>query len=180
MSPGKYRQIGKHTQFEMKKNEEQGSGMYQVEIRNIEEASALTCAHKGSYMAISRAFDQLFGYLATHNLMQPGMRMVAFYYDDPEAVPELELRSRAGVVFPDPPRMESPFEWTHMPGGSHAVLRHKGPYSELMGAYRWLYGQWLPNSGREAANAPVFEEYLNTPRDTAPSELLTDICLPLK
>jgi AraC family transcriptional regulator len=34
-------------------------------------------------------------------------------------------------------------------------------------------------SGREPADAPVFEEYLNSPRDTAPTELLSDIYLPL-
>jgi AraC family transcriptional regulator len=34
-------------------------------------------------------------------------------------------------------------------------------------------------SEHEAADAPVFEEYLNNPKDTAPSELLTEICLPL-
>jgi AraC family transcriptional regulator len=47
-------------------------------------------------------------------------------------------------------------------------------------AYDWLYGQWLPSSGREAADAPVFEDYLNSPRDTLPTELRTDIYLPLK
>lgn len=65
-------------------------------------------------------------------------------------------------------------------GGEHAVLRHKGPYSDLHVAYNWLYGTWLPQSGREVAAAPVFEEYLNNPRDTAPAELLTEICLPLR
>jgi len=60
-----------------------------------------------------------------------------------------------------------------------AVLRHRGPYATMRSAYQWLYGHWLVQSGREAADAPVFEEYLNNPRDTAPADLLTDICLPL-
>jgi AraC family transcriptional regulator len=58
-------------------------------------------------------------------------------------------------------------------------LRHKGPYSDMRAAYEWLYGTWLVQSGREAVDAPVFEEYLNSPKETAPSELLTEICLPL-
>jgi predicted transcriptional regulator YdeE len=46
-------------------------------------------------------------------------------------------------------------------------------------AYMWLFGTWLPQSGREAADAPVFEDYLNSPSQTPPSELLTDVYLPL-
>ncbi len=46
-------------------------------------------------------------------------------------------------------------------------------------AYRWLLGVWLPESGREADDAPMFEVYLNDPRQTPPTELLTDIHLPL-
>ena len=49
----------------------------------------------------------------------------------------------------------------------------------MRAAYQWLYGDWLLRSGREPADAPVFEEYLNSPRDTAPTELLSDIYLPL-
>jgi AraC family transcriptional regulator len=47
-------------------------------------------------------------------------------------------------------------------------------------AYDWLYGQWLPQSGRLPADAPCVEEYLNNPRTTAPTELLSDIYLPLR
>jgi len=34
-------------------------------------------------------------------------------------------------------------------------------------------------AGVTAADAPVFEEYLNNPKETAPANLLTDICLPV-
>ena len=59
------------------------------------------------------------------------------------------------------------------------MLRHKGPYAEMHKAYQWLYGQWLPKSGRQLRDAVMFEEYLNNPRDVAPAELLTDIHMPL-
>ena len=49
----------------------------------------------------------------------------------------------------------------------------------MRSAYQWLYGQWLVQSGREVADSPVFEGYLNNPRDTAPEQLLPDIYLPL-
>ena len=41
---------------------------------------------------------------------------------------------------------------TEIAGGSYAVLRHKGPYADMRAAYRWLYGTWLLQSGREIAD----------------------------
>ena len=49
----------------------------------------------------------------------------------------------------------------------------------LMGICGGL-GVWLPNSGYEAADAPIFEAYLNSPPETPPNDLVTDIHLPLE
>ena len=62
-----------------------------------------------------------------------------------------------------------------LPAGKCATLLFKGSYAELEKPYGWLFGRWLPESGYEAADFPVFEEYLNDPRTTPPSELLTRI-----
>ena len=50
----------------------------------------------------------------------------------------------------------------------------------MKGAYRWLLGVWLPQSGQEPDDDPIFETYLNNPQHVAPAELMTDIHLPLK
>jgi AraC family transcriptional regulator len=42
-----------------------------------------------------------------------------------------------------------------------------------------VFRQGSVQSGHEAADLPVFEDYLNNPRDIAPADLLTDIYLPL-
>ncbi len=137
--------------------------------------------HRGSYMEIGRAFETLFGVLGARGLLQPVLCMKGLYYSDPTSVPEAELRSAAGIVVPDAGfPVEAPLERAELRGGEYAVLRHKGPYSDMRPAYDWLFGTWLVQSGREAADAPVFEDYLNNPREVPPTELLTDICLPLK
>jgi hypothetical protein len=65
-------------------------------------------------------------------------------------------------------------------GGAFAVTTHRGPYDKLGETYARLCGEWLPASGREARSAPSFEMYRNSPRDTSPADLLTDIYLPLE
>jgi AraC family transcriptional regulator len=60
------------------------------------------------------------------------------------------------------------------------VLEHTGPYATLAGAYDWLYGVWLPQSGEEPRDAPPIELYVNDPRTTPPNDLRTDIRLPVR
>lgn len=131
-------------------------------------------------MEINKAFDTLFGLLGARNAILDDMRVVGIFYDDPDVVAEENLRSRAGLITQAQVAVEAPLEHTEIRAGSYAVLRHRGPYANMKAAYGWLYGEWLLNSGREAANAPGFEEYLNNPQGAAPTELLTDIYLPLK
>ena len=182
MPPAQYRNAGTHTRFRpsLVNPGENEMTTHDVVIRDIEGFDALTIDHVGSYMQIGKAFDSLMGWLASRGLLSGEMRMIGLYYDDPAAVKESELRSKAGVWLPHAVDVAgSPVNVTRVAGGKYAVLRHKGPYADMAAAYQWLYGEWLVNSNYEAADAPAFEEYLNNPKDTAPADLLTDICLPL-
>jgi AraC family transcriptional regulator len=179
MPPAQYRKQGTHSRFRRAQSGDDEMVMREVVIRDVPAMQVLTIDHVGSYMQIGKAFDALIGWLAARNLLSPEMRMIGIYYDDPGIVAEAELRSKAGVVLPDAVEVAAPVSSTHVRGGRYAVLQHKGPYADMAAAYQWLYGEWLVQSEHEAADAPVFEEYLNNPKDTAPSELLTEICLPL-
>jgi AraC family transcriptional regulator len=133
-------------------------------------------------MNIGNAFEKLFGWLGVRGLIGPELRSVGIYYSDPDAVAESELQSAACVALPkmNDIELDKSIERKILAGGEYAVLRHKGPYSNMRSAYQWLYGEWLANSGREVADQPAFEDYLNNPREVAPTELLTDIYMPLK
>lgn len=185
LPPAQYRHRGGHTQFTRPLRQGDDATMdYDVSIQKIPAMTAVTVPHTGPYMDIGKAFQTLYLVLGERGLLGPGQRMVAIYFDDPSAVEESKLRSCAGVV-PSSSRGEAltadpPLEIKPIRGGEYAVLRHQGPYADLRAAYQWLYGEWLPASGREAADAPAFEEYLNTPRDTPPAELVTLVCLPLR
>lgn len=179
MPPAQYRKNGSHSRFR-NGSPERATEMYSVEIKQVPAMTAVTVPHSGSYMEVGKAFEQLFGWLAAQDLMQDATRVLGLYYDDPESVPEAELRSCAGAVLSSSPELQPPFEYCDVRGGEYAVLNYKGPYADMKAAYQWFYGEWLTRSGREAADAPCFEDYLNNPQDTAPSDLLTDIYMPLR
>ena len=96
------------------------------------------------------------------------------------ATPAADLRSHAGLEVGSDTPLTAPLEEVRLPAGRHAVLTFKGPYAGLPAAYDQLFSTWLPGSGNEPADSPVFEVYLNSPMDTAPEDLITEICLPLK
>ncbi|HEY2022399.1 GyrI-like domain-containing protein [Paraburkholderia sp.] len=162
--------------------------MREVAIRSVEPMDVVSVDHVGPYLQIGNAFDALFDWLGKHYLLAGEMRMIGVFFDDPGVVEKAALRSKAAVLLPGPVMDEvrsavavsDGVSVTRIGGGEYAVLRHVGPYSDMRAAYEWLYGTWLAQSGRQAADAPVFEEYLNSPKETAPAELVTEICLPLR
>lgn len=44
----------------------------------------------------------------------------------------------------------------------------------------YLYRDWLPGSGEELRDFPLFFHYLNLLPETPEQDLVTDVCLPLK
>jgi AraC family transcriptional regulator len=177
MPPARYRKEGSHTLFESKQRK--ASIMFDISIRTLKPTEVVGVSHQGSYMGIGKAFEQLFGTLYARGQGQAGQRMIGIYLDDPDVVAVDKLRSYACVETDAAQPAQAPLERRTLEGGDYAVLRHKGPYAEMHKAYTWLYGEWLPMSGRKLRDTVMFEEYLNNPRDVAPAELLTDINLPL-
>lgn len=152
---------------------------FEIAIETAPERSLIGLDHRGSYLEIGEAFERLAVWAGPRDLIGPETLMIGVYYDDPESVAEKDLRSFAGLtVTPAAGEAAAEMRGETLKAGTVARLRHKGPYAELPNAYRQLYG-WLVANGREAADAPPFEIYLNSPQQTPPPELLTDVCLPL-
>ena len=178
MPPARYRNHGSHAQYQST-NLERSLAMYNITLKSLPDLEVVSIKHNGSYLHISQAFDRLGSWLGARNLIGADSRMMGVYYDDPDTVAEKDLRSRACMTVSKPCVLEAPLERITIAGGEYAVLLHKGPYDGLAAAYKWFFGVWLLQSGRELRDAPPFEEYLNTPMNAAPAELLTEIHLPL-
>lgn len=154
--------------------------MYPVTIRADGPIRLAALPHKGAYFEISRAFQKLSAVMASRDLFRSAGRMIAVFYDDPQSVAEPDLRSHAGFEIKTPSDLTAPLEEVTLPAGRQAVLTYTGPYAGLPAAYDELFGVWLPASGEEPADSPSFEVYLNSPTDTAPQDLVTELHLPLK
>jgi AraC family transcriptional regulator len=175
--PGAYRLRGKLLPPNPKKPHTMETN-YRVEIAPFEGARLAAIEHRGDYQTIGNTFAKVQIFFTANGL--PLARSFGIYFDDPESVPEKELRAEAGLATDVEIPAHAKIREVKIPTMLCASVLHKGPYAELERAYRHLFRYWLPGSGYEAGDFSCFEEYLNDPRELPPTQWLTRIHLPLK
>ncbi|OEG73463.1 AraC family transcriptional regulator [Shewanella colwelliana] len=62
-----------------------------------------------------------------------------------------------------------------IPGGRCAVIRHHGSHDQMDAKIYQFYREWLPDSGEELRDFPLYFEYHNFFPEVAEHELVTDI-----
>jgi AraC family transcriptional regulator len=154
--------------------------MHDVTIKTMPDMRVAALEHIGPYPNIGGTFGQLSGVFAAANLFGAVIGpAIGIYYDSPDSKPAAQLRAHAGLIVNNSAVLPSGVQELFILGGRYAVLRLVGPYSGLPAAWAWFYGQWLAESGEELADAAPFELNLNSPMDTAPQDLVTEVCVKL-
>ncbi len=178
-TPAAFRSIGQLTPAYVP-TKEGNQIMYDVTVETHPDRRLLALPHKGPYTEIGKPFEALVAIISARGRWPDVCGSVGVYYDDPVVVAPADLRSHAGIIVVDAAAGEEGLEDIILTGGRFAVLHYKGPYAGIQKAYPYLYGDWLSTSGEEPRNAPAFEVYLNNAGETAPEDLLTDICMPIE
>ena len=153
----------------------------QVDIRdNVPELRIASVSHVGPYNTIGAAFGRLSQISGGAGLAKPGAALVGVYHDDPRQTPAEQLRSDAGIVVPEGASVPAELNESRVAGGRYAVALHEGSYETLPNTWKQLMEEWFPKSGkRPAGTSPAYEYYLNTPMDTPPDQLRTEIRIPI-
>ena len=157
---------------------EEGSTM-DVRIEQVKEMKVAFVRHLGPYDQCGSAWEKLTGWAAPQGLLGAGPTFIGICHDDPEVTPPDKVRYDACLTVEEDFEPGGDIGVQTIAAGEYAVTTHIGPYSKLGDTYAKLFGQWLPQNGREPAPQPGFEIYLNDPDGTEPEELLTDIYVPL-
>lgn len=150
----------------------------EVRIRQLGEIRVARIRHVGPYDKIGPCFMQLFDWIGETGA-RPG-RVFSLSHDNPETVAPDQLRSDACVEIDTDAASAGNIVIDTVKAGTCAVYTHKGPYDGIRDAYGRLFGQWFPQSGEVPDGGPCLEIYLNSPFDTAPGDLLTELCIPLR
>lgn len=153
--------------------------MLDVQVEQIAPAHVAFVRNTGPYNTVGAAWERLFGWAGPRRLIGPALRYFGLCHDDPAVTPPDKIRYDACLVVPAGTQGDGGVGVMEFAGGEYACATHRGPYESLNATYEGLYREWLPASGRAAAQTPCVEFYLNDPRGTPPEQLLTHVCMPL-
>jgi len=151
-----------------------------VRIENLQPMRVAFMRHVGPYNQVGETWGKFCAWAGPRRLLGPNTKFLAVCHDDPEVTPPDKIRYDACIPVDASFQPEGEVGVQEIEGGDYAVVTHHGPYEKLSDSWAYLCGQWLPNSGRELRSSPGFEVYLNSPQETAPENLLTDLHLPLE
>jgi len=157
-----------------------GGDAMDVSVRKFEEMTVAFVRHVGPYKKVGSAWEKLCSDRQVVRTMGPDILTLGICYDDPEVTDEGKIRYDACVTVDYSFVSADGIGRQNIKGGEYAVAVHKGSFDTIGDAYKYIYSEWLPGSGREVENGPSIEVYLKNPDRVPPEEMETEIRLPLK
>lgn len=136
--------------------------------------------HRGSAMRLGDTIRRFIEWRKENRLSPQLSATFNIAYDDPDQNPsgDLHFALCAATDKPIAPNGVGVRDMV-IPGGRCALLRHHGSDDRLGESIRHLYAEWLPASGEETRDFPLFMQRVKFFPEVADSEAVTDIYLPL-
>lgn len=152
-----------------------------VDIVSVPAIPLIMLTHRGPYDGLSSKFDQLWSWIEKHNV--PVQRTIGVYWDNADFVPANQLRSAAAWEvasdFQIGDRDGLPVEHGQIQAGNYACVRYVGPYEGLARVWSEMTNHIERKLRRTVLQSPAFEIYVNDPEETPPSQLITDLYMPV-
>lgn len=157
----------------------EGVVMKEVRIVDFKETPVAVLEHRGSPMLANDSVRTFCQWRKDNELT--GGNTYGIIYNDPATTEPDQFHFDICGTLPRPiPENSLGITNKTLPGGRCAVVRHHGSRDNLGEAAYYLYREWLPGSGEELRDFPLFLHYLNFFPDVPEHELVTDVYLPLK
>jgi effector-binding domain-containing protein len=148
-----------------------------MEIIELRERDTLAVRYRTPMAELSKSMGQAYGevaaYMGKAGIPIAGPPFALYYNMDMD-----NLDVEVGFPVGGPAAGEGRVKPGRLPGGKMATATHVGSYESMAGTYEKLTA-CLGERGLEPETY-VYEEYLNSPEDTPPEKLATNIYFPLK
>ncbi len=150
---------------------------YQCELLDRPSQPALVIRTRAPVESLPPVLGQAWGaiieYAGQLGIHPSGGPFVAYYNMDMQ-----DLDMEIGFPFGEKAVGKGDILAGEIPGGKAAAYLHVGPYDQLGVAYETLQ-QWMQTNGYMPTGV-AYEFYLNSPQETPPAELQTQLLFPLK
>ncbi|MDR3518710.1 MAG: AraC family transcriptional regulator [Azospirillaceae bacterium] len=153
-----------------------------VRIVDFKETRIAALEHRGPVNLLNNSLARFVEWRKAGNHSPVGSSLtIGIVYDDPDTTPPDKFRfDICGSVTAEIPANSQGVINKVIPGGRCAVVRHFGAHDQIAATIYPLYRDWLPQSGEELRDFPLYFHYLNLLPETPECDLITDIYLPLR
>lgn len=152
----------------------------QVRIVNFPATRVGLLEHRGNPLRLGESIRRFIEFRRAHRLAPRTHATFNLVHDDPDETPPEDFRFGLCVAMDDPvPQNDAGVREFVIPAGRCAVLRHQGSDDQLGRSIRHLYAHWLPASGADPRDFPLFLQRVAFFPDVPDAEAITDIHLPL-
>jgi AraC family transcriptional regulator len=153
----------------------------EVRVVNFTATRVATLEHRGDPARLDESVDKFRTWRRQNGLPPAASATFNILYDKPPASDPGEFRFDLCVATEREIAMnELGVVAKTIPGGKCAVLRHVGAEAGIGETLYCLFAQWLPGSGAELRDFPVFFQRVSFAPEVPANEAVTDVFLPLR
>jgi AraC family transcriptional regulator len=153
-----------------------------VTLRDVAEEPIALMTHRGDPAQLGETIRRFIAWRKATGLRAASHATYTIFHTDPEASCPEAYRIDLATAIRRPlsaQDREAGAEAGVIPGGRCAVLRVLGHSDDLRPAAEFLYGTWLPASGEEPRDLPLYAQRVIFFPDVPEGEAITDLFLPL-
>jgi AraC family transcriptional regulator len=154
---------------------------FEVEIIDFTQIQVAVKEHRGSPQLLGKSIQAFIAWRKMNKLPPSISRTFNFLYDDPHSTkPDDHRFDLCCAIQSDVGENDQGIVTKSIPAGKCAKIRHIGSDDTIGTIVTYLYSQWLPDSGFELRDFPIFLERVTFFPEVAEHEMITDIYLPIK
>lgn len=150
-----------------------------ISVKHMPKLNLIYCLHTGPYHLIGESYGRLMSWAGRKGLLNPGVKTVTVYHDDPTITKIENLRQYACITAPKTAMVEGEFNHTSVPEGLYAVGSFEIDVNEFEEAWNAVCA-WLMNSGYQPKIGFPYELYHNNHEEHPQKKFILDICIPVK
>lgn len=151
-----------------------------VTIRDVSPTPVAVMAHRGDPATIGATIQRFIAWRRATGLTPQVSATFTVFHDDPHTTAPADYRLDLCAGTTRQVAASDGVAADVIPGGRCAVLRVVGHGDTLESAALYLYRDWLPASGEEARDFPLYCQRLSFFPEVAEGEAITDLFLPLR
>ncbi len=152
-----------------------------IEVKEIPERNVAYVRTIGEYgfEPAKMAFKALTQWADPRGHLENGL-CLGLAWDNPCVTPSENCRYDACITIPEGTEVKGEADHQIVPAGKYAINRTHVYNNNFQQGWDDLIGEWLPSSGYQPADGPVYEVYVDMGKNHPDGRWIVDIHLPVK